>query len=297
MARLDQRHPRNAPGRWFADTRCIDCDVARHFAPGLIDADERGLSVVVRQPVSSDEEQMFWRAALACPTQSVGTEDHRRPPAQIFPWRLTGGVHLCGYNALSSFGAHSYFVQRRQGNLLIDSPRWVPSLAAAFAACGGIAHVLLSHRDDVADADRYADHFGARVWIHEADADAAPFAGDVLTGDAPARIDDGVRAFPAPGHTRGSVLYLVDGEHLFTGDTLYFNHRRGQLDVFGPQTWFSWDALRNSLSRLAVLARFSWVLPGHGRWGSAPAGEFNRQLRGIVADMAVHDRWSWDDRR
>ena len=41
MARLDQRHPDGVDGDWYADTRCISCDVARHYAPGLIAADER----------------------------------------------------------------------------------------------------------------------------------------------------------------------------------------------------------------------------------------------------------------
>jgi hypothetical protein len=45
---------------------------------------------------------------------------------------------------------------------------------------GGLADILLSHRDDVADADRYAAHFNARVWIHEDDQSAAPYATDLI---------------------------------------------------------------------------------------------------------------------
>ena len=30
------RHPLNAPGEWYVDTRCIDCSAARTEAPGLI---------------------------------------------------------------------------------------------------------------------------------------------------------------------------------------------------------------------------------------------------------------------
>lgn len=37
MARIDLVHPDNAEGPWFVDTRCIRCDAARHWAPGLID--------------------------------------------------------------------------------------------------------------------------------------------------------------------------------------------------------------------------------------------------------------------
>jgi glyoxylase-like metal-dependent hydrolase (beta-lactamase superfamily II) len=254
------------------------------------------LSVVVRQPTTEDENAAMWRATLACPTQSIGTISRRRPPAGVFPWRLTDGVHLCGYNDESSFGAHSYFLQRDAGNLLVDSPRWTRALVEAFEARGGVAHVLLTHRDDVADADRYAAHFGARVWIHRADADAAPYATDVVDGDAPVDVAPGVRTIPAPGHTEGSMLYHVDREHLFTGDTLYFNEHRGSLDVFGGATWFSWTQLTESMARLPDLARFSWVLPGHGKWGTRPADEFDRQLRTLAADMRASSRRAWDRR-
>lgn len=297
MARLDQRHPDNVAGEWFCDTRCIDCDVSRQYAPGLIEADASGLSKVVRQPSSPEEEAALWRAAQACPTQSIGTVSRRRPPARVFPWQLTGGVYLCGNNDRSSFGAHSYLVVRPGGNLLVDAPRWSGVLADALAAHGGIDEVLLSHRDDVADADRYAGHFGARVWIHDADADAAPYATDLLSGTSPVEIRPGVRAIPAPGHTRGSVLYHVDEDYLFTGDTLHLNYRRGRLDVFGAQTWYSWSELRASLDRLAGLAHFSWVLPGHGKWGSADPETLQRQLRELVAAMADHTPRSWPRRR
>src|SRR5580698_1797911 len=112
MARLDERHPDSVAGDWYADTRCIACDVARHYAPGLIAADERGLSVVVRQPQNAEDEAAIWRATLACPTQSIGTRSRRRPPPGVFPRQLTEDVYLCGYNDESSFGAHSYLVVR-----------------------------------------------------------------------------------------------------------------------------------------------------------------------------------------
>ncbi len=36
MARIGDRHPDGAPGDWFVDTHCFDCDAARNVAPGLI---------------------------------------------------------------------------------------------------------------------------------------------------------------------------------------------------------------------------------------------------------------------
>lgn len=50
MARPDLANPDDVPGDWYADTRCIRCDAARHWAPGLIGADAAGRSFVARQP-------------------------------------------------------------------------------------------------------------------------------------------------------------------------------------------------------------------------------------------------------
>ena len=296
VARFDERHPDGAAGDWYADTRCIACDVARHYAPGLIAADERGLSVVIRQPQSADDEAAIWRAALACPTQSIGTRSRRHPPNGVFPWRLTEDVYLCGYNDASSFGAHSYLVVREGGNLLVDSPRYTRRLVDRVVELGGVAHVLLSHRDDVADADRYASRFGARVWIHEADADAAPYATDILRGEEMVAVAPGVRAIPVPGHTRGSVVFEDDQGHLFTGDSLAWNEQRAGLDVFGSATWYSWKALTGSIGRLAGVARFSWVLPGHGKWGHTAAEEMTRQLTRLAEDMGQQTAATWGRR-
>jgi glyoxylase-like metal-dependent hydrolase (beta-lactamase superfamily II)/ferredoxin len=297
MARPDQRHPANVEGDWFADTRCIECDVARHYAPDLIASDD-GLSVVVRQPGTPDEEQAMWRAAVACPTQSIGTISRRRPPPGVFPWLLTDGVYLCGYNDASSFGAHSYLVVRPEGNLLVDSPRFTRSLVGPITELGGLAHVLLTHRDDVADAERFAEHFGARVWIHRTERQAAPFATDLFDGARPDEITmirPGLQAVPVPGHTAGSVAFLLEDRFLFTGDTLHWNHRRGELDVFPRQTWFSWDELARSISALAELP-VEWVLAGHGRWHQVGREVYTRQMRALAADLVTVDRSAWGRR-
>jgi glyoxylase-like metal-dependent hydrolase (beta-lactamase superfamily II)/ferredoxin len=284
VARLDQRHPDGVDGDWFADTRCIDCDVARHYAPDVIGTDRDGLSVFLRQPTSPDEERQVWRAALACPTQSIGTVSHQRAPEGVFPWELTDGVHLCGYNSEHSFGAHSYLVVRPEGNLMVDSPRFTRRLHEPVDALGGIDHVLLTHRDDVVDADRWADRYGARVWIHELERAAAPYATDLISGTEPVEIRPGLRVVPVPGHTRGSVVFHLEDRHLFTGDTLHWDHRRQRLDVFPFQTWYSWEALTSSVRAMADL-EVEWVLPGHGKWHGLEAATYRRQMGDLVAAM------------
>ncbi len=278
MPKLAERNPASAPGDWYIDKRCIDCAASREVAPGLI-VHRKGKSVFARQPSNEEEERAAWRAVLVCPTASVGTESHRPQLPGLFPQELAPGVYRCGYNAESSFGAHSYFVKRSEGNLLVDSPRYAGKLVHTLEDVGGVGDILLSHRDDVADADRYAKHFGSRVWIHKEDRRAAPYATNVLEGAGPAPICDGLLAIPVPGHTKGSVVYLLDETYLFTGDSLAWSHERKDLQAFRDACWYSWSEQRRSLARLAE-HRFEWVLAGHGGSMRLPADEMNRRSAG-----------------
>ena len=292
MARPDMAHPDNVGAPWFVDARCIGCDVARHWAPGLIEMDSDGLSYLGRQPASLEESAALWRAAEACPTQSIGNLEIRRPPTPPFPFELTLGVWALGHNARSSFGAHSYLVERPDGNLIIDSPRYLRSLAERVDDLGGIAHVLLSHRDDVADADHWAERYGAEVWIHAADADAAPYATVIIDGDESTPVSSGTFVIPVPGHTEGSVVFHVDDRWLFTGDTLHWNHRRNELDVTPEQTFFSWAVLADSMDRLARL-RTEWVFPGHGKWHGVGTKLYESQMSRLGKDMRQIGRSGW----
>ena len=295
MARIDLAHTDNVDGPWFVDTRCIRCDAARHWAPGLIEMDDTGLSLVARQPEGPEETAALWRAAAACPTQSIGSTEERRPPSPAFPYELTPGVYALGHNARESFGAHSYLVPRPGGNLMTDSPKFTRSLAERIDDLGGVRHVLLSHRDDVADADRWADRYGADVWIHTADADAAPYATVVFSGDEPAEIAPGAVAVPVPGHTEGGLAFHVDEKWLLTGDTLHWNHRRRELDVFAQHMFHSWEALADSIDRLSTL-RVQWVFPGHGNWHNVGAAVYAEQMSRMGPAMREIGRASWAHR-
>jgi glyoxylase-like metal-dependent hydrolase (beta-lactamase superfamily II) len=278
------RNPDSAPGDWYIDTACIDCGASRHVAPGLV-VERHGKSVFARQPATAEERLAAWRAVLVCPTASVRSETKQpRPQATIFPQEVTQGVWRCGFNARSSFGAHSYFVAHPSGNLLVDSPRFATELVSWIEGAGGVAHILLSHRDDVADADKYAKRFGARVWIHRHDSSAAPYATDLLEGESARTIAPGVTAIPVPGHTRGSVVYLLDARVLFAGDSLAWSMREQDLVAFRDACWYSWSALTASLAGLADY-RFEWLLPGHGWPAHCAAEEMNVRLRALVMRM------------
>ena len=262
-----ERNPESAQGDWFIDRRCINCAAARHVAPGLIV--RRGdYSVFERQPSTPGEVRQALLAAELCPTRSIRTESRLRPPPGIYPHLLAEGVYLCGHNDRSSFGAHSYFVPRTSGNLLFDSPQFTRKLIGPFEGMGGISKILLSHRDDVADAEKWAKHFDAEVCIHRDDQSAAPFASRILGGASPelsTDLGDGLTAIPVPGHTKGSVVYLLDHTYLFTGDSLTWDYEHDQMRAFRDACWYSWSAQKESLTALAEY-RFNQVFSGHGPW-------------------------------
>jgi glyoxylase-like metal-dependent hydrolase (beta-lactamase superfamily II) len=280
---MPDRHPDNAPGPWYIDTKCIDCSAARTVAPGLI-VERGGQSVFARQPETPDELRMAWRARLLCPTASVRSDDRAEPPADLFPERMTDDVWRLGYNARSSYGAHSFLLRRAAGNVMIDAPRWTGAVAKTIAAWGGLGQILLTHQDDVADAERYARHFGARVAIHAADRDAAPYAETVLEGRAPIVLADDLLAIPVPGHTRGSVAYLWRETALFTGDSLSWSFARGDLFASKEVCWYSWPEQTRSLERLLAY-RFQWIFAGHGGSYRLPPEEMHARLAALVARM------------
>ena len=281
---MTDRHPSNAPGEWFVDRRCTNCGAARTVAPGLI-VEKAGQSVFARQPTTKAELGMAWRARLLCPTASVKTKTHQRAPDAVFPEKMTEGVYRLGYNAASSYGAHSFLIRRKTGNAMVDAPRFTRAVTGRLEEWGGLSDILLTHRDDVADAGGYAKHFGARVFIHEADRSAARFASDILKGGEPAMIGDGVLAIPVPGHTKGSVVYLYDGRCLFTGDSLAWSFEADDLTAWRDYCWYSWSEQTKSLLRLLDYP-FEWVFAGHGGSKGLPAAEMQARLSALVERMA-----------
>ena len=272
MARLAARLDENAPGAFFVDDSCIDCDACRTIAPATFARSRRlGQSYVAAQPTGADGEARALMAVVACPTASIGTSP-KRPlglaPA-AFPERIDDDVYDCGWRAESSYGAASYLIVRPRGNVMIDSPRASKPLYERIAALGGVRTLVLSHRDDVADQAAFARRFGCERVMHTADAGALPIE-RLVAGDDPVALDDELLVIPVPGHTRGSVALLYRDKFLFTGDHLWWDEDDERLDMGRGVCWYSWRDQLRSLERLRDY-RFEWVLPGHGRRFRAPS--------------------------
>jgi glyoxylase-like metal-dependent hydrolase (beta-lactamase superfamily II)/ferredoxin len=278
--------PENVEGSFFVDSSCIDCDTCRQLAPATF-RDAGDYSCVHTQPRDATEERAALRALTACPTGSIGTSDKARVSAAVgdFPLELAAGVFYCGFNSRKSFGGNSYFLEHPGGNWLIDSPRFVEHLARRFEERGGIRNIFLTHRDDVADADKWARRFGATRMIHRLELASQPEAERVIEGSEPVVLAPEFLAIPTPGHTRGHCVLLYRDEYLFTGDHLWWSRVQKRLTASRDVCWYSWKQQVESVAKLERYS-FTWVLPGHGERAWFPREEMRWQIAVVVRAVA-----------
>ncbi len=164
-----------------------------------------------------------------------------------------------------------------------DDPERIISAADSMGL--RIAWILLTHGhfDHTGAAAYIRDKLGAKVYIHGSDVEMlsdpvkslsfftperafAPCEADATVNDgdslALGRLTFDV--LHTPGHTRGSVCYLMTdpdggGKYMFSGDTLFMDSI-GRSDTYSGSS----DTLMKSLERLSALTDDYKVLPGHG---------------------------------
>jgi glyoxylase-like metal-dependent hydrolase (beta-lactamase superfamily II)/ferredoxin len=285
MANVKKRVSDNVPGDFFVDSTCIDCDACRQIAPTVF-GEAADTSFVKEQPTSTAERRQALHALLSCPTGSIGClgDDDVKGAMADFPLLLEDPVYYCGYNSPKSYGGNSYFIRHPQGNWLIDSPKFVTPIVSRLEALGGVAHIFLTHRDDVADAESFAHHFGSARIIHRHEISSQPNAERILDGNGPWELAPGFLAVATPGHTRGHCVLLMQNRFLFTGDHLAWDRDRNQFEAFEDYCWYSWSEQVASMRRLSEF-RFEWVLPGHGQRVHLPAAQMRAEMARLVKGM------------
>jgi glyoxylase-like metal-dependent hydrolase (beta-lactamase superfamily II)/ferredoxin len=267
MANIQRRLPENIPGDFFVDASCIDCETCSELAPAIF-RDHGEQCSVHHQPETDAETRLALMALVACPTGSIGTTEKHDVHIGIdaFPTLISENVYFCGFTSESSFGGWSYLIVRPEnegGNVMVDSPRFATHLVKRIEELGGVAQMLLTHRDDIADHELFAKKFHCERIMHADDGARRIGVERVIEGDEDVAIDNDILAIPTPGHTRGHMVFLYQNKFLFTGDHLAWSPERETLTAFPSVAWYSWAKQTESMLRLENYD-FEWVLPGHG---------------------------------
>lgn len=248
-----------------------------------------------------EEELACAQALLSCPTFSIhadgdasrSSKDLLQAAKESLPAPVPGvpGVFHTGYHTERSYAATPYLIQRPAGNILVDSPRFNPTLVKRIADMGGVKFMFLTHQDDVGDHEKWAEHFGAQRVMHERERQPR-FQGIErwLTGTGPWEIDDegDVVIVHTPGHTRGHCCLLFrPARALFTGDHLSLSEDERGLSIHRGFNWYSVPEQEASVRKLHELD-FLHILPGHGRRVSfATVAERDEAMERVVESKWV----------
>ena len=166
-------------------------------------------------------------------------------------------------------------------------------------------HILLTHGhfDHNLAVAALQKEFGAKVCIHGADAEALyskraslsvlagmevpPCRADMLLAGGETIDAAGIRikVLHTPGHSKGSVCYLLEQERiLFSGDTL-FRLSVGRTDLQGGSEQELYESIAYTLFPLA--GDYD-VYPGHMRKTTL---EFERQHNPVMRDWGAAGLW------
>jgi hydroxyacylglutathione hydrolase len=153
---------------------------------------------------------------------------------QIYPdlWQ-TGAEH-----PFPGLTTHAYLLVRDAGNVLFYSSG-LKGEYQHIQELGGITHQYLSHRDEAGPAlSDIKRLFGSKLCCHRLEEEAVRRASPVDCMFDKREVQLGnIEVIPTPGHTNGSVCFLVSSPHgrtyLFTGDTVFLNN--GRWDTFAME--------------------------------------------------------------
>lgn len=203
---------------------------------------------------------------------------------------------------------NAFIIKYSKGYVMIDtgSPNALNSILENLRYWGinpnKITHILLTHGHDdhLGGAKYFKEELGAKIIIGKADArmleegnlgeespykkhTMPPTTADILISED-CFLEIGDLAFTvitAPGHTNGSLVYLIhlDNENiLFPGDTFYVDGKQGELFLSGWKGDLTYDSrkLGESLKKIYVPRyKITLTLAGHGipRFGTGSIQE------------------------
>ncbi|MFQ5950531.1 MAG: MBL fold metallo-hydrolase [Candidatus Geothermarchaeales archaeon] len=177
--------------------------------------------------------------------------------------------------------AHSYFIKRSRGNILVSPLLYTPEIADWMEGQGGVALAFVTHSDEVGAAlrtvgrttrgpfperiptCRYKETFGAQIALHSLDAPKLRECSVDLSWTEDFRFVPDVRLIHTPGDTPGSASLLVSHRGrriLFCGDFMGLD-ARGRIIIY-------WGVSSREVLKKLLALRFDALVPLHTEKGS-----------------------------
>ncbi len=189
------------------------------------------------------------------------------------------GLIVDGIYAIRDGHVNMYLIHRNGTYVAVDAGRSVGGVEEGLKELniekGKVAAVFLTHSDPdhtaglklfesakvclPKDEEPLATGKARRMLIfgNRMDISYEPVDDDQVVGEAGVRV----RCLATPGHTPGSMCYVVDDRYLFTGDTMSLMD--GRAGIFSD--FFNMDSAiqRESLRRIGALPGIAYVFTAH----------------------------------
>jgi hydroxyacylglutathione hydrolase len=162
--------------------------------------------------------------------------------------------------SMDGFEVNSYVVHAPEGDIVVDAGAEPEKILDATRAPVAAILVTHGHADHVNALEFVRRATGAPVYIHPADADGKVENYEPLRdGQALDLAGLGIRVFHTPGHSPGSVTFVV-GDDQIVGD-LILPGSVGRTDITGA----SWEEIEVSIRRVMPLwEEGTRLYAGHG---------------------------------
>ena len=162
--------------------------------------------------------------------------------------------------SMNGFEVNSYVVHAPEGDIVVDAGAEPEKILGATRAPVAAILVTHGHADHVDSLEPVRRETGAPVYMHPADAEGKVRDYEPLVdGQAIDVVGLGIRVLHTPGHSPGSVTFVV-GHDQIVGD-LILPGSVGRTDIQGA----SWEEIEVSIRRVIPLwEEETRLYTGHG---------------------------------
>jgi hydroxyacylglutathione hydrolase len=162
--------------------------------------------------------------------------------------------------SMDGFEVNSYVIHAPEGDIVVDAGAEPERILGATRAPVAAVLVTHGHADHVNALDSVRGATGAPVYMHPADAEGkVPEYEPLQDGQALDLAGLGMRVFHTPGHSPGSVTFVV-GDDQIVGD-LILPGSVGRTDIPGA----SWEEIEESIRKVMPLwEEDTRLYAGHG---------------------------------